>query len=211
MAKLSLAFDIVPEDRSHLDLKTGEIFQNRRYARLRRQEDKQISAKLFVTRKEHNTAGAELPSMMRYRPAIEEWGASIDMVWRLVDDRLASLHSIILTGKMPSGAVVSFPLHNELEYGWEPDGSGQTWDNENSPSIPIEDVRLDFSLQASRPSETDLPEGYDAEFFADAARVRFVLIRKLASIEFWLARISWTVGLIAVLLLVLVLSRYWHW
>ena len=28
--KLSLGFDVVPEDRAHLDLPTGEIFQNRR-------------------------------------------------------------------------------------------------------------------------------------------------------------------------------------
>jgi hypothetical protein len=28
--KLSLVFDVVPEDRAHLDLPTGEIFQNRR-------------------------------------------------------------------------------------------------------------------------------------------------------------------------------------
>jgi hypothetical protein len=38
--KLHIAFDVIPEWRSHLDLKTGEIFQSSRYAALRKQEER---------------------------------------------------------------------------------------------------------------------------------------------------------------------------
>jgi hypothetical protein len=53
--RLSIAFDVVPEDHSYHYLKTGEIFQNGRYAVLRKQEDKKISVTLFVGRREQNT------------------------------------------------------------------------------------------------------------------------------------------------------------
>jgi hypothetical protein len=60
--KLHAAFDVVPEGRSHLDLKTGEIFQSSSYAALGKLEDKAISAQPFVTRREQSAAGGELPS-----------------------------------------------------------------------------------------------------------------------------------------------------
>jgi hypothetical protein len=44
--KLHVAFDVVPEESSHIDLKTGEIFQSSSYAWLRKQEDKAISGTL---------------------------------------------------------------------------------------------------------------------------------------------------------------------
>jgi hypothetical protein len=96
--KLHVAFDVVPEGRSHFDLKTGEIFQSGRYAALRKQEDKSISTTLFVTR---NAAGAELPSEMRYFPAGGELDSQIHLIWRLPDDHLAGFHSLVLAGRTP--------------------------------------------------------------------------------------------------------------
>ncbi len=108
--------------------------------------------------------------------------------------------------------MVFFP-HGELEFGWEPDGSGQKWDNEKSPSVPIENVSFNFDLQVRStdlPLNTEVPEGDDRAFFSDAARVNFALVRRLSSIESSLGRLSWTVGLIALLMLGLALSRFWH-
>lgn len=211
--KLSLAMIVIPDDRSHLDLKTGEIFQNRHYAALRRQKDKQISATLFIAPKQQNAAGEDLPSEMRYQPGAGEREAEIWLTWRLRDDLLQNLHAIILRGKIPSKAVIWFGVHNELEYGWEPDGSGQKWDNENVRTIPIENVTFNFKFR--EPSEdkyldNKLPEAYDSEFFADSARVNFALIRKLSSLEAFLARANWILGAIAILILLFLLSRYWH-
>jgi hypothetical protein len=92
-------------------------------------------------------------------------------------------------------------------------GSGQKWDNERSPLIPIRDMRFNFSLQASpkdQPSATEIPEDYDPEFFSDSGRVNFMLMRKLASVESLLRRLYWTVGAIALLVLILLLSRSWR-
>jgi hypothetical protein len=210
--QLHVAFEVVPEGRFHLDLKTGEIFQSNSYAALRKQPDKAISATLFVSRQEHNAAGAELPSEMRYVPGRSETDSEIRLIWRLPDDHLAGFHSLVLAGKTPRTAVV-FLQHGELEFGWEPDGSGQKWDNERSPSVPIENVSFNFSLHApsaDHPLNTEVPESDDRAFFADAARVNFALIRKLSSIESSLGRLSWTVGLITLLMLGLALSRLWR-
>ena len=210
--KLHVAFDVVPEGRSHLDLTTGEILQGSSYATLRKQEDKAISTTLFVTGREHNATGTELPSEMRYVSGRSERDSEIHLIWRLPDDHLAGFHSLVLAGKTPRKAVVFFPL-GKLEFGSEPDGSGQKWDNERSPSVPIKNVSFNFNLQVpstDQPLNSEVPEGDDRAFFSDAARVNFTLIRKLSAIESSVGRLSWTVGLIALLMLGLALSRYWH-
>ena len=210
--KLHVAFDVVPEGRSHLDLQTGEIFQSSSYAALRKQEGKAISAKLFVARREHNAAGVELPSEMRYVPGRGEGRSEVHLIWCLPDDHLKGFHSLVLAGKTPQKAVV-FLRHSELEFGWEPDGSGQKWDNEKSPSVLIENVSFNFDLQVpsiDQPLDTETPDGDDRAFFSDTARVNFVLLRRLSSIEVSLGRLSWTVGLVAFLVFGLALSRFWH-
>jgi hypothetical protein len=210
--KLRVAFDVVPEDGSHIDLKTGEIFQSSGYAWLRKQEDKAISATLFVTGRARNAAGRELPSEMRYAPGNRDRSAEIELVWRLPDDHLAGFHSLVLAGKTPRKAVILL-LHGALEYGWEPDGSGQKWDNEKKPAVPIENVRFDFRFEVpltDQPLNTEIPDDGDRAFFSDATRVNYALMRKLSAIEFSIARLSWIVGLIALLMLALLLFRFWH-
>jgi hypothetical protein len=210
--KLHVAFDVVPEESSRIDLKTGEIFQSSSYAWLRKQEDKAISATLFVTSQGRNAAGTELPSEMRYVPGKGE-RSSINLIWRLPDDHLAGFHSLVLAGKILRKAVIFLSADASLGYGWEPDGSGQKWDNEKTLAVPIENVRFDLSFEVSltdQPLNTDIPDDGDRAFFSDATRVNYALMRKLSAIEFSIARLSWTLGLIALLMLVLVLSRFWH-
>lgn len=69
--KIDISFIVVPADHSHLDLRTGEIFQNDRCAKLRMQENKRISAQLLVTSHVHNSSGEQIPSEMRYFRGIE--------------------------------------------------------------------------------------------------------------------------------------------
>ena len=135
---------------------------------------------------------------MRYVPGRGERGSELWLTWRLPDDHLAGFHALILAGRTPRTAVI-FLDHGELKYGWEPDGSGQKWDNEKNPSIPIENVRFDLSLRVAPgelPVNMEIPEGDDRAFFSDTARVNFALLRKLSSIEGSLGRISWSVGLV---------------
>jgi hypothetical protein len=160
---------------------------------------------------DRNAAGTELPCEMRYVPGKGE-RSSINLIWRLPDDHLAGFHDLVLAGKMPRQAVVFFQ-HGELEFGWEPDGSGQKWDNEKTPAVLIENVRFDLSLQVSpvdRAWNEKVPDHYDPAFFSDAAKVNFSLVRKLSAIESSMGRLSWIIGLIALLMLVLVLSRFSH-
>lgn len=209
--KLHVAFDVVPVERYHLDLKTGEIFKAAVTPRTSR--DNVISAMPFVTsRREHKAAGAEPPRGLLYFPGRGEPDSKLHLIWQLPDDHLAAFHALVLAGRTPRQAIVSFP-HGAFEFGWEPDGSGQKWDNEKSPAVPIEMVDFLFDLQVPSGDHswnTEVPEDYDREFFSNAAKVNFVLIRKLSSIESSLGRLSWTVGLIALLMLGLALSRFWH-
>lgn len=210
--KLHVAFNVVPEEHSHLDLKTGEVFQSDSYAAFRKQEDKAISATLFVTGRARSAAGTELPSEMRYVAGRGERGSRINLIWRLSDDHLAGFHSLVLAGKTPRHAVIDFS-HDEFEFGWESDGSGQKWDNEKTPAVPIENVRFDLNLQVSSTNQRwneEIPDDGDPSFFSDAAKVNFALIRKLSAIESLMGRLSWMVGLIALLMLGLVLFRFLH-
>lgn|GEM_PF-5535624 len=210
--KLHVAFDVVPEGRSHLDLKTGEVFQSSSFAALRKQEDKAISAKLFVTRREQSAVGAQLSSEMRYVPGRVEREPELWLIWRLADVDLAGFHALVLSGKTLRTAVI-FLAHGELEYGWEPHGSGQKWDNEKNPSIPIENISFNIDLHSNAdnaPLSIAVPDGSDRAFYADTARVNFALLGRLSSIEALLGRLSWTVGLIALITLALALPRFWH-
>jgi hypothetical protein len=209
--ELHVAFDVVPEGRYHLNLKTGEIFQNHGDAAFRKQEDKVISAKLFVTRRTRSAAGADLPSEMRYVPGGRR-DSEIDLVWRLPDDHLTGFHALILSGKTPKKAFVSF-VRNHLEFAWEPDGSGEKWDNEKNPSVPIETVSFNFDLQvpsSDGPLTVEVPEGDDRTFFSDSARVNFALLSRLSTIQSAVERLTWPVRIIALLMVVLALSRIWR-
>jgi hypothetical protein len=146
---------------------------------------------------------------MRYVPGKGERSSRIDLIWRLPDDHLAGFHSLVLAGKIPRKAVIFLPADASLGYGL----SGQKWDNEKTLAVPIENVRFDLSFEVSltgQPLNTDIPDDGDRAFFSDATRVNYALMRKLSAIEFSIARLSWMLGLIALLMLVLVLSRFWH-
>jgi hypothetical protein len=212
--RLSVTFDVVPEALSHLDLKTGEIFQDDATANLRKQMDKTIAAQLYVTWKDKNAAGEELPSEMRYMPPTRSGEPLISLVWRLPDDHLAAFHALVVGGRVPKRVVVFFP-HDKLGFTWEPDGCGQTWDNESSRTVPIENIRFDIPIAAPPPSDdaiwkVEIPEDADHAFFSDPAKVNFAMIRKLSSIETTLGRLSTAVGFIALVVLALALSRFWH-
>lgn len=149
---------------------------------------------------------------MRYIPGGGERDSEIHLIWCLPDDHLAGFHSLVLAGRTPRQAVVSF-RHGALEFGWEPDGGGQKWDNEKSPSVPIENISFSFELHApptGMPLDIEVTEGDDRAFFSDAAKVNFALLRRLSSIESALGRLSWTVGLIALLMVGFVFVRFWR-
>src|SRR5262249_50317682 len=140
-----------------------------------------------------------------YRPSVGAGRGSIDIVWMLPDNQLANLYSVILAGQVPSEAVIRLP--------WLEVDSEIKWDNEESPSVPIEDVSLNFSLEGH-------PSRSETALLNHVINARYELAGKLSPIEVWLRRISWAVGVtavlwgvvvIAVLLLLPLPSRYRHW
>ena len=141
--------------------------------------------------------GAMLPSEMSYIRANLNDCSEIWLIWRLADDELRDFHSLILAGLKPRTATVSFISNDYLHYGWEPDGSGMTWNNEKFPSVQIERVEFQFDLKepALGLSPPISPSGE--------------IIRGMAAIELGIRNLSWGVWLIAALLLGLAVKLGW--
>ncbi len=205
---LHVAFDVVPEIGHRLELKTGEIF----VAPAKQGKENAISATLFVTGKERGANGTELPSAMSYRRWRDD--SEIWLIWRLPDDQLAKFHSIILPRKTPRQAVVFFlegPLFSPgpFEYGPDPEGRDQKWDNEKTPVVLIDNIEFGLIPKPPPAWDIEIPNDYDREVLSDTARVNFALIRKLSAIEASIRQLLWMICLIA-LLMVILLFRFWH-
>jgi len=197
--KFSVAFEVEPEGRYHLDLATGEIFQNSRYARLRDNEGKIIKGTLFIMPQEADADGAPAPNTMAYFPhGREEGSGELWFSCRLAPDKLTEFHSLIRSGNIPRQAIIQLESDsirdildgratNKISFGWEPDGSGQKWDNNTHQCIGIEEITFNFGFPV--PPADDLPfrdepnDEFDRSFFADAAQARYALFQRFSRLE----------------------------
>jgi hypothetical protein len=163
-----VSFELVPtEERDHLDLDTGEVFQDYNYARLHKKEEKLISARITIrplpdeTCYQYNTmkyfsaeTGDEnhLPSSIHFSVFIEPTA-------------FCELASNVKGGLYPKAITINlaYPLFftnttkgekRVIEFGWEPDGSGKIWHNieKESRAIPIESVTFNY-VQSTAPAD----------------------------------------------------------
>jgi len=184
--KFSVAFNVEPEDRLRLDLATGEVFQNSRYAALRKQADKAIEATLFVIEKSEEVEGAQRKGAMTYREGGAEYAAQLwFMIW-LSKEKLAEFHSFIKAGRLPGQATI-FLAWEGITFGNAPDGSEQKWDNLALTAIDIEDFSFSFEfpprIQANLPFREEPEDDYDRAFFTDIAQANYGIYRRLVRLE----------------------------
>ena len=162
----TVSFRLLPtDDRNHLDLDTGETFQDYNYARMHKKEDCLIGASLTVrplVAEEHYRYNA-----MRYSAGFNDdfssQPASIFFDVFIEPTAFRELANNIRSGVIPK--TITIDLHDErsfftkrdgpdaekkppLEFGWEPDGSGLIWHNkeEDARKIQVESVRFDYAV-----------------------------------------------------------------
>jgi hypothetical protein len=201
----SIRFTLAPVENDHFDLQTGEVFQSKRRAKRYNQEDKQISAQLTVleNRGDLDTDDVRETNSLRYAKSV------LFAFYYLGGREFDALYTSIISGLSPRR--IGFTLDDDtLDYGWEPDGSGQKWDNEKKKIILIE--RLEFSFDHFGKNDDEYED--DLEFigetsksltdtrssYSDLAKVSYVVIQKLSSLQKQISIITWIVFLLGLVI-----------
>ena len=126
----SLHFGVHPADRDHLELETGEVFQNPRYAKIR-EKAQSISASLTI--REALDASDDDYNRMSYLQGTssdyDSSGSEIYFQVYLPHERFAELVTNVRGGILPSTIQITLlsSISDEsdpMKYSWEPDGSG---------------------------------------------------------------------------------------
>lgn len=213
-ARQSISFLVYPSGRDHIDLKSGEIFRNPSYARLYKTEDKSITGWLTCYRQADfdEGKGAKL-SRVQYgagstrKDDPEGRASEIFMTYVLPDADFDVLSKHILAGSFPR--TVSFDVEEDaLEFGWEPDGSGQKWNNEARPLIGILGITFGFKVHERPDLQDDLIEPDNRASFADAPRVAWAALTRMGSLQTTLREILWIAVVMALIMLWQLVSHH---
>ena len=219
-----VSFELLPtNERNHLDLDTGEVFQDYGYARLRKKEEKLISA--TITIREIPDDSYYQHNAMHYVSEIEgddfSHPSSIIFDVFIAPSAFRELIDNIRNGLLPETITVellrdpslffSTSASSEkkpiLEYGWEPDGSGLIWHNEEreNQKILIESIKFDHPVVKPRydkqmdrllPIQSDAPTERMSEQIAPIQTILADLLKYLR----WA-----TIGIIALAIMIGVL------
>lgn len=215
-----LYFSVYPDDRDHLDLETGEVFQNPGYARIRRKpekEDKTISAQLSVyeAKKEEDLAYNNMHYLGEISSDEGLHPSSISFSFALPPRDFQTLLTNIQSGVLPSTVQIDLehPLFGEpseshpLQYGWEPDGSGMKWRNKTTEGkkVKIESVSFRYEIiKEAFDSETGEPIALESTSITEVVNQHAKELKdKLAEVTTQIKYVGWIVLGAAVLLILL--------
>jgi len=164
-----ISFQVLPtDDRDHLDLDTGEIFQHYNYARIRNKHENLIGARLTIepTSEDSDYRRNSMRYMDEVRGEFESFPTTIFFGVYVAPATFRELVDNIKSGLLPETITIGFerdPLYaignpqekRLLEYGWEPDGSGKIWHNKEreNRAIPIENIKFDYAVVKPRYDE----------------------------------------------------------
>jgi hypothetical protein len=197
-----------PRGRDHLDLETGEIFQNPQYAKLRKQQDEIIFAQFNIhVRKGEGRKDEETENnwnrityfggvKSRHDPENDS-DPLIHFQYALPQNEFAELRNHILAGQIPKRVSVQCE-GPAFSFGWEPDGSGQQWKNLANRHVHISEIRFDFSYSGEESEDEDdkfFSEPIGRKDYADSARVDRAITGRLIAIE---RLAKWALGLAAI-------------
>jgi hypothetical protein len=157
-----ISFQVLPTDeRDHLDLDTGEVFQNYNYARSRNKHENLIAARLTI--KPASDDSDYKRNAMQY---FESFPATIFFTVYVAPTTFRELANNVKNGLLPETITIGFDrdlfskLTNPqqqrlLEYSWEPDGSGMVWHNQEkeNQAIPIDSIKFDYAVLRPRYDE----------------------------------------------------------
>lgn len=186
----SLTFTLHLAGQDSLKLETGEVLQNPRYASVRGNQQKQLSAHLNVrpASSERNPSDNE----MRYFEAVrgDDYGSPPSIQFNVFTP--ASDYSLLLNnirgGITPSSVTVGLRhnLHDKgspLEYDFAPDGSMMIWRNamQEKRRIDVESIEFHYRLLGVDDHDDEDAAPPTAKASIDAASV--AIVAKLVDLE----------------------------
>lgn len=199
-----VTFTVHPKDHEHLDLETGETFTNPRYAKLREHKGEMIGAQLSVVCAQSD-ADFEY-NVMLYHKGIEAAGirnaepASMTFTVHVSAAEFAELLASIRGGLLPSGIGIrlkSSLKDDVLKFGWEPDGSGMSWNNKSdeNKAVPISHISFQYELRKEElNAETLEPEIVSSDREKSTSLTN--IARRVEAIETYLNSISKMIAII---------------
>jgi hypothetical protein len=181
----TVSFELTPtEERDHLDLDTGEVFQNYSYARIHKNEKKLIGANITV-RPILDDSDYQYNAMQYFS---EQTGvdfhspASIHFSVFIEPTVFRELAGNIRGGLYPEAITIELPTRPKtaIEFGREPDGSGMIWHNTEKENrrIAIKSIRFDYAVVKARYDEKQVDRPLPMQFnAADRINERIALIQ----------------------------------
>jgi hypothetical protein len=219
----SISFDLLPQDEpDHLDLDTGEVFQDYGFARLRKNEQKLIDASATI----HSSSDASeyqhnaMHYFGKHKTDDSYESPSIHFDVFIEPATFRQLADNMKSGLFPE--TITFELVDErrfftikgepkqkvpIEYGWEPDGSGLIWHNKEKENqrIRVESVAFGYAIAKSRHEENQIDRLLPMPFTSATEQAS----AQMALIQAGLIEISrylrWAAGGITILAIVAVL------
>jgi hypothetical protein len=186
----TLTFTLRLAGQDSLKLETGEVFENPRYASVRGNQQKEISAHLNV-RPASDERDPSHTNNMRYFAGSKGEDYSPPFIHFEVSAP-ASDYSLLVNnirgGIMPSGVTVGL-RHNlrdkgaPLEYDFAPDGSMMIWRNavQQNRRVDIESIEFHYQLLGAGYHDDEDAKPPTAKASIDAASV--AIVAKLADLE----------------------------
>jgi hypothetical protein len=171
-AREIVSFELLPtNERDHLDLDTGEVFQDYGYARTQKNEGKLIGASITM-RSTNDKSDGEQSAMHYMREVTGDFHAHPSTIMfdvfieptvftKLLENTRIGLIPETITIDLVDMRSSFFTSSEEQKkeapfaYGWEPDGSRQIWHNKERENqiIPIESVRFKYAIVKPRYDE----------------------------------------------------------
>jgi hypothetical protein len=210
----TVSFELLPTaDRDHLDLDTGEVFQDYIYAKLHKKEKNLIGASMMIRpildesyyKQNAMQYFSEQTGDDFYNPASIHFTMFIEPTAfrELADNIRSGLYPETITIELADSARVSTDPKQKppIEFGWEPDGSGVIWHNteKENRKIAIESVRFDYALIKARHDEKQVVSAPADRINEQIAVIQTSLVQMLKYAR-WI-----TMGVVALAIMIAVL------
>jgi hypothetical protein len=201
----SFGFAVAAKDSDHLDLATGEIFQDALYAKFHKSEEKLISATLFIglCPPDEQQPKGQLSYFKGHESKNglgEDRASEIHFSYHLPRAEFDILYENVLAGFFPRDVVVDLD-DGAIAFGWEPDGSGKKWDNVTKTRLQINELefRFDYLREDEEGEDAFLTEPHDRKSFSDYPRVARNLVERVSAFHktakefFWFFAIAFLI------------------
>jgi hypothetical protein len=211
----NILFRLMPtHERDHLDLDTGEVFQDYNYARLHKNEEKLIYATMTI-RACLDASDYQYNRMLYFAEQTtgdSHFPSSIHFNVYIAPTAFRELADNIRRGLFPNVVTIElvFSRNNNalLKFGWEPDGSGMIWHNKEKENqkLAIESVRFDYEVAEPRYDEKQMDRPLPMQFNAPTDHLNEQIAPIQASLGEMLKYLRWiAMGIVALVIMIAIL------